>query len=123
MSLDKEKAVGLALRAIVQDITDDVKATIKGLYDDSDVGKVCFKWHIYIISKWGSMKHAAPYIAIIQRAYKKGKNLDENENWKAFMRLRIGEEYMELMNRFTQIPQLAARDFGDKSKFEHNPWG
>jgi len=123
MSLDKEKAVGLALRAIVQDTTDDVKNTIKELYDDTEVGKVCYKWHMRIISKFGSMKHASQYRAIVEKAYRKGINLDENDRWKALMRSIVGQEYMELMNRFTQIPQLAARDLSDKKKFDSNPWG
>jgi len=123
MSLEREKAVGLALRAIVQDITDEVKHMIRELYDDNEVGECCYKWHMRCIAYWGSMEHSAPYIAIIQEAYRKGKILDTMDSWKALMRMKVGEEYMELMNKYTQIPQLAARDLSDKKKFETNPWG
>jgi len=122
-SFEKEKAVGLALRAIVQDITDEVKHMIEELYDDTPEGKICYKWHMRCICYFGNMDHASPYIAIIQHAFKKKINLDEKESWRALMRIKVGAEYMELMNKYTQIPQLAARDLSDKKEYSSNPWG
>ena len=123
-TLEKEKAVGLALRAIVQDITDEVKHMIQELYDDTEIGQVCYKWHMRCVCYFGNMDHASPYISIIQRAFQKGRNLDEMETWRSLMRIKVGAEYMELMNKYTQIPQLAARDLSDKKeKYQSNPWG
>jgi hypothetical protein len=122
-SFEKEKAVGLALRAIVQDTTDDVKRTVEELYGDSEIGKICYKWHMRIVSKFGNMDHTKVCLRVIEVAFKKKINLDKNELWKAYMRRIYPTEYMELMNKFTQIPQLAARDLSDKKEYGSNPWG
>ena len=53
-------------------------------------------------------------------------NLDEFEEWKQLMKLKMSPEFIKMINNFTQIPQLAVRDISE-NRPEHSekidPWG
>ena len=128
--LDNEKQTGVILRGIVDDITKEYKNIYKKLYSDietgemTDVGEICCWWHLRIINHFGSMENTKPYIAMIQLAFKKNINLDKMESWRTIMRLKFGAEYIQMFDKFTQVPQIAARDLSErKTEFEVNPWG
>ena len=122
---ETEKLVGVQLRAISGDIGIDFRKTLRALYDDTEVGNSCYKWHV-VITSYFSDETAQKYIAMIILAYENDINLDEFDEWKQLMKLKMSPEFIKMMDKFTQIPQLAVRDISE-NRPEHSenvdPWG
>jgi hypothetical protein len=121
---ENEKLVGVQIRAIAGDVSRAYRERIRELYSDTPCGDSCYKWHIAISSYFADTDEALSYIAMIQIAYNKGMILDECESWKAIVRYKMSTEFMQMMDKFTQIPQLAARDLSEKKEddYNYNPW-
>lgn len=113
---DTEKLVGVQLRAVAGDISRQFRDdTLKPLYSDSDgtmteIGTICHKWHWAVCAYFSDLEKARPYTYLIQMCYKRNINLEKSEFWKLLLRLKLPEEFFKMMDKFTQIPQLAARD-------------
>ena len=118
---DTEKLVGVQLRAIAGDVGEAFRTKLRELYDDSDSGKSCYKWHVIVTNYF---LNTSKYTPIIQLAYKKGIILDEYEPWKMLMRIDMSDEFIRLIGNFTQIPQLAVRDVQEERErgVEYSPW-
>ncbi len=127
---DTERVVGVQLRAISGDISREFREEVlEEIYKDksgniTDVGKSCAKWHWAVCSYFGNPNEAEDFIMIIQHAFRKGINLDNDERWKFILRITLPTEFFNMMDKFTQIPQLAARNLAKPHEEEHsNPWG
>jgi len=121
---DTEKLVGLQLRAVAGDISREFRTELlEKLYSDDEIGKICAKWHWAVSAYFADQKKARTFIAYIQLAYDDKENLDEDEEWKQIMRFVIGEEFFNMMDKFTQIPQLSARNIAKPKEKPVRKWG
>jgi hypothetical protein len=109
--LGKEAKVGAMLRTMTGDMAARLKAIIEELYGDTDIGKICAKWHMIVMRYASSMEEARPYTAIILLCHEYNINLDECDEWKRLMRWVLPEEFYKTVDAIgTQVPKLAARD-------------
>jgi len=108
--LKEEAKVGAMLRYMTGDVALSLKRDLQNLYDNSDVGKMCAKWHWLLVKYSPDPVMVRKYISIIEFAYEYGISLEDMKSWKKTMRIVLPEEFMYKMAKFTQVPQIAVMD-------------
>ena len=108
--LDKEAKVGAMLRHMTGDVAAGFREFHKSLYDDTDVGISCAKWHWALVMYSPAPIAMRSYVSMIQIAYTNRVNLDKLEEWRKLMRVILPEEFMAKMSLYSQVPQIAVMD-------------
>ena len=119
---DTEKLVGVQLRAISGDIGTEFRNRLRELYDPTPVGDACYYWHVTIMNYFKDTDETNDLVTMVQIAYENDINLNESTSWKRIMRLKMGAQFIGMMDKFTQIPQLAARDISVRKEDTFDEW-
>jgi hypothetical protein len=96
-----------------QEVIVSLEDLIHVLYDETEWGKCCAKWHFKIINyfnmkKPASIEKAKGFIVMIMYSFELHQVLDDNKNWLRMMRLFLPTEFMQMFSEsFTQVSQMA----------------
>lgn len=113
-NLENEMRVGAMIRTMSGEMRDDLRDQIYELYADKDGNtegyrESCARWHWLLLVYSMDLKQANKYVALIQQAFKKQVDLDQNDRWKFMMRMFLPEQAIKQIKNgpFTQVPKLA----------------
>ena len=124
-----ERLVGLQLRAIsgdisrefIEDVLDKIYSDENGNLTESDIS--CKNWSFNIGAYFADENKKRFYMELIILMQHKQINLDESKLWKFLMKREITIEFFKMFDKFTQVPQLSARNKAKpKTEEEDEEW-
>ena len=113
---DTERLVGLQLRAISGDVSREfVNGELKKIFSDENneqtsVDISCQNWCFAIGAYFSDEKKQEFYMNLLILMQQRQINPDDSKLWKFLMKKDLTIQFFKMFDKFTQVPQLAARN-------------
>ena len=125
---ETERLVGIQLRAISGDITREFReGVLTEIYTDdtetiNEISKNCSEWAFNVGAYLSNEEKKRLYNNLLIIYDQEKIDPKKDKLWKLLMKLEMPIEFFKMFDKFTQVPQLSARNKAKPKEEEEQDW-